>query len=83
MFFSVPEGANMAEKMIWRLPDVTYNTGLGRSSIYRKTADGEFPKPIKLGPRAVGWISDEVLQWIQIQIDASRSGDREPVGPKS
>lgn len=62
----------MTNKTIWRLPVVMARTGLGRSSIYQKIADGEFPEPINLGPRAVGWIADEVETWIQSRIDASR-----------
>lgn len=45
---------------ILRLPEVKRRTGLGRSSIYLKMAQGLFPKPVKLGVRAVGWRQDEV-----------------------
>ncbi len=62
----------MAEKTIWRLPVVMSRTGLARSSIYHKISQGEFPEPINLGPRAVGWLRDEVEEWIQDKIDASR-----------
>jgi prophage regulatory protein len=40
-------------RRILRLPGVMEKTGLGRSSIYRMVKDGEFPKPVKLGPRLV------------------------------
>ena len=63
----------MANNTIWRFPAVSKFTGLGHSSIYQKIADDEFPKPIKLGARAVGWISDEIEQWVQDRIDESRS----------
>ncbi len=62
----------MSDKTIWRLPVVMARTGLGRSSIYDKIGNGEFPESIHLGPRAVGWISKEVLDWIQDRIDESR-----------
>jgi prophage regulatory protein len=39
--------------------------------------DGRFPKPIKLGPRAVGWIEAEIEAHNQACIDASRSGTSE------
>jgi len=35
-------------------------TGLGRSTIYRMEADGQFPPRIKLGMRAVGWLERDV-----------------------
>jgi len=65
----------MSNNTISRLPVVMANTGLGRSSIYQKIDTGEFPKPIKLGPRAVGWITSEVFDWIQNRIDESRRDD--------
>lgn len=52
-----------------RLTEVIKNTGLGRSSIYKRIAEGEFPKPVPLGGRAVGWVSDEVEAWILERIE--------------
>jgi prophage regulatory protein len=64
-------------KKIWRLPQVIAHTGLSRSTIYHKIENDEFPHSIHLGVRSVGWIADEVDQWIQSRIDASRSGESE------
>ena len=66
----------MADISILRLPVVMARTGLGRTSIYEKVAAGDFPEPINIGPRAVGWIADEVQAWIESRIDASRSVDQ-------
>ncbi|MEE3387827.1 MULTISPECIES: AlpA family transcriptional regulator [unclassified Alcanivorax] len=52
-----------------RLTEVIKDTGLGRSSIYKRIAQGEFPKPVPLGGRAVGWVSDEVEAWILERIE--------------
>jgi prophage regulatory protein len=30
-------------------------TGLGRATIYRLFAKGDFPRPVHLGPRAIAW----------------------------
>ena len=38
--------------------------------IARLEAAGEFPKRVKLGNNRVGWIEDEVLDWLQTRIDA-------------
>ena len=65
----------MSDKTILRLPEVLTRTGLSRSSVYAKIATHNFPPSIKLGPRAVGWIADEVEAWIQSRIDVSRSSD--------
>ena len=57
-----------------RLPDVQRRTGKSRSTIYAGIADGSFPKPVKLGPRAVGWIEAEIEAHNQACIEASRPG---------
>ena len=37
---------------------------ISRSSIYLMMSEGTFPKPIKLGRRAVGWRSVDVEKWL-------------------
>ena len=58
--------------VILRLPAVKSRTGLSRSTIYLRMATGNFPKPVALGRRAVGWLSSEIDQWIEDQIYLSR-----------
>lgn len=58
---------------ILRLKNVCYQTGLSRSSIYLKISEDNFPKPIKLGSRSVGWIEGEVLAWVKNRVDISRA----------
>tara|TARA_B110000908_G_C10212223_1_gene430831 strand:+ start:64 stop:264 length:201 start_codon:yes stop_codon:yes gene_type:complete len=60
---------------ILRLPEVTSRTGLSRSSIYLRIANNEFPKPISLGGRAVGWLEQDVDEWIVEKIEISRIND--------
>ena len=50
---------------IYRRPDVENLVGLSRSTLYAMMAEGTFPKPVKLGKRAVGWHERDVLAWIQ------------------
>ena len=57
---------------ILRLPNVKASTGLSRSTIYLRISQGTFPKLVKLGGRAVGWVQTEVQEWLQRQIEASR-----------
>ncbi len=45
---------------ILRLPAVLADTGLSRSTIYLRIAQGEFTHPVSLGARAVGWPAHEV-----------------------
>ena len=53
----------MMIKKIYRLPDVMNMTGLSRSSIYLRVSTDEFPKPVKIGRRAVGWPEDTIIAW--------------------
>jgi prophage regulatory protein len=64
-------------EQILRLRTVLSRTGLSRSLTYDLIQKGDFPKPIQLGARAVGWLESEVENWITAKIMASRA----PVDP--
>lgn len=49
---------------LMRLKDVICKTGLGRSTIYKFMAEGQFPKAVPLGGRAVAWVEQEIDDWI-------------------
>lgn len=49
---------------IYRIREVAKITGLGRSTIYAYVGAGNFPKPRRLGVRAVGWLAEDVFQWL-------------------
>lgn len=57
---------------ILRLPEVKQRTGLSRSTIYLRIANGEFPSSVSLGGRAVGWVDSEIEAWLNAQIKRSR-----------
>lgn len=57
---------------ILRRKQVEARTGLGRSTIYQRVAEGTFPKSICLGARAVGWIESEIDTWLHERVAASR-----------
>lgn len=61
---------------ILKLPEVITRTGLSRSSIYLRISKCEFPKPVNLGGRAVGWVESEVQQWLESRINESRPEDK-------
>jgi prophage regulatory protein len=63
----------MATSTIWRLPKVLRHTGLSRSTIYEMIDRGDFPRQVKLGRRAVGWIGNDVVEWIHAKIDSQSS----------
>jgi prophage regulatory protein len=59
---------------ILRRKQVEARTGLRRSTIYSKVASGDFPRPVRLGARAVGWVEAEISQWLTSRIAQSRNG---------
>ncbi len=58
-----------SKKMI-RLPEVRQTVALSRSEIYRLVSLRKFPRPIRLGERAVAWDFDEIQEWIRGKIAA-------------
>ena len=54
----------MAEQIL-RCRKVIERTGLSRSSLYEKMQRGDFPKPRKLGLRAVGWRVSDIESWLE------------------
>jgi len=61
--------------IILRLPEVKARTGLSRSTIYLRIAEGDFPRSVSLGGRAVGWLESDIDQWLADKIESSRVGD--------
>ncbi len=47
-------------RTILRRRQVEAACGYSRSTIYLRISQGLLPQPVRLGPRAVGWPSDEV-----------------------
>lgn len=50
---------------ILRRPEVEHMVGLSRSTIYAMMAEGHFPKPVRLGRRAVGWREADLRRWLE------------------
>jgi prophage regulatory protein len=73
------EGIIMTENLhrpiatILRMTKVKARTGLSRSTIYLKIKAGAFPAQVSLGPRAVGWLEDDIERWIAMQVERSRN----------
>lgn len=58
--------------VILRRKQVEARTGLPRSSIYAAIAAGNFPTPISLAEKSVGWLEHEIDAWIAARVEASR-----------
>ena len=49
---------------IIRLKTVLSRTGLSRSTIYRKIAEGTFPAQLKISTNGSGWHESDINRWI-------------------
>ncbi len=63
---------NTSGQRFVRLPEVMRMSGLSKPSVYRLMAEGEFPRPVKIGLRSVAWPKSDIDQWM-----AERLSDRE------
>lgn len=77
-----PASAGQSYVQILRLPAVCRATGLDRSMVYQLEAANRFPRRIKIGARAVGWIEAEIQSWLADRITTSR-GSVDPAVERS
>ncbi|MBK6357139.1 MAG: AlpA family transcriptional regulator [Betaproteobacteria bacterium] len=62
-------------RRLLRLKEVQHQVGLGRSAIYDKMKNGDFPASVSLGGRAVAWASDAIDAWVDERIaNSSQTG---------
>lgn len=64
------EGSASSDRLL-KIAEVKGRVGLGKSKIYALVAEGRFPRPYKLTPKAARWSEREVSDWIA-QAQASR-----------
>jgi prophage regulatory protein len=56
--------------LIIRMPQLIEKTRISRAHIYALLSRGEFPRPIRLGRRAVGWREDDIEAWLASRPEA-------------
>lgn len=52
------------DPLVYRLPELRQAVSLGTTTIYDLINKGEFPRPVQLTGRAVGWPAHEVRAWL-------------------
>jgi prophage regulatory protein len=55
-------------KKFLRLPSVIDKVGLSRSQIYKLIQQGDFPEPVKIGPKISVWIEEKLEMWMDAQV---------------
>lgn len=63
MYDTAPASAQTAPGRLLKMAEVVHETSLHRATIYRKIAEGEFPKPLRIGPHRVAWRERDVENW--------------------
>ena len=53
----------VADRIV-RMKTVLARTGLSRSTIYRKIAEGTFPAQVKISVNGAGWRESDIDRWI-------------------
>ena len=57
-------------RRILRLPAVLEFSGLSETQIDEQVSRGDFPRPLKIGLRTVGWLESELEEWLNKKIAA-------------
>jgi prophage regulatory protein len=52
------------QKRIERMPSVLARVQLSESEVRRRIKAGTFPAPVRLGPRAIGFVSSSIDEWL-------------------
>jgi len=65
---------------VLRFKQVLERVGLSRSTIYDRINpaspryDSSFPKPMKIGRSAIGWLESSISKWIETRLESRQSG---------
>ena len=59
-----------------RIREVLRVTGLSRATLYAMVSEGQFPSPVRLRARAVGWRASQVQAWIDDRPQATQGNWR-------
>ncbi len=51
-----------------RIGEVLQLRGMSRATLYREIKLHNFPAPVKLSARSVGWLQEDVAQWLDARI---------------
>ena len=54
----------MTDRLL-RRREVERVTSMSRSAIYRLMQEGDFPRPVRVGPAAVRWRQSDIAEWLE------------------
>lgn len=73
---STPTASPLTANRLLRRPEVQELTGLCTSAIYSGMRRGTFPRPVQIGPRAVGWRSKDIAAFLEFGVAGVRDGNK-------
>jgi prophage regulatory protein len=66
---------------ILRPREVFRRVSLSRTTVYQQVRAGTFPRPLKLTPKATGWLEHEIDQWIGARVAERDRQQHRPTPP--
>lgn len=67
------DSANTPERRFIRFSKVKEITSLSSSEIYRRIANGSFPRQVHLGPKSVAWLESDIFSWMDTLLAQSNA----------
>ena len=63
-FSFAPGLSRMVMTRLLRFAEVMALTGVGRTQLYRKINSGDFPQPVRVGPKSIRFLDSDIQGWI-------------------
>lgn len=60
---------------IIRMKTVLARTGLSKSTVYRKIAEGTFPRQVRISANGAGWHESEINRWVADPVGWRKRGE--------
>ena len=73
----------LAPDRIVRMKTVLARTGLSKSTIYRKIAEGTFPPRIRISINGAGWKESDINRWVENPVAWRPINDNDDPGGKA
>ena len=64
------------EKRLLRIDEVLEMVNISKSVLYEMMGRGEFPRPVRISRRAVGWPQQDIHDWLDSRPTATRENWR-------
>lgn len=65
----------MSDQLVYRLADLVQVISLSKSTIYELIQREDFPSPVRLTARTVGWRAKDIAAWLEAR---PKSTNRHP-----